>query len=371
MGGAVEKVWFALGKEFARRGHEIVHVSRAHPDLPAEERLAGVRHIRVGGFDQPRSLLWLKFLDLVYSRRVRRVLPEADILVTNTFWLPLTERRRRHGLIYVHVQRVPKGQMRFYTRAARLLAVSRAIADAIGAQAPALRSKVRVIPNPVPFEVDGVDVSRREKTILFVGRVHPEKGIALLLRALRLLPRTKFSDWKVKIVGPHEVRFGGGGEDFLRDMKELAAQSAIPVEWRGAVFEQAQLNAEYSAAAVFVYPSVAETGEAQPVAPLEAMANGCIPLVSALPAFRDYVEDGVTGSVFDHRGENGSERLAATLARLLELDPAARRKIADAARAKAAEFAVEPVAQRYLDDFESLLAAASNEMQDRHPLRHG
>jgi len=29
MGGAVEKVWFALGQEFARRGHEVVLVSRA------------------------------------------------------------------------------------------------------------------------------------------------------------------------------------------------------------------------------------------------------------------------------------------------------------------------------------------------------
>ena len=27
MGGAVEKVWFALGQEFARRGHEVVQIS--------------------------------------------------------------------------------------------------------------------------------------------------------------------------------------------------------------------------------------------------------------------------------------------------------------------------------------------------------
>ena len=65
MGGAVEKVWFALSQEFARRGHEVVLVSRALPELPRCETRAGVKHFRVRGFDTPRSLLWLKFLDLI------------------------------------------------------------------------------------------------------------------------------------------------------------------------------------------------------------------------------------------------------------------------------------------------------------------
>src|SRR5690349_23567907 len=111
MGGAVEKVWFALGREFARRGHEVVQISRKHPSLSATETIDGVRHIRLRGFDQPRSIVWLKFLDLVYSWRVRRVLPAADLLVTNTFWLPILERTPKHGLLYVHVARQPKGQM--------------------------------------------------------------------------------------------------------------------------------------------------------------------------------------------------------------------------------------------------------------------
>src|SRR5581483_3860572 len=181
MGGAVEKVWFALGQEFARRGHEVLLVSRRHPSLPRAERIDGVEHVRVSGFRQPRSLVLLKLLDLIYSLRVRRILPAADMLVTNTFWLPVIERTRRHGLVYVDVQRGPKGQMRWYAHAARLLAVSRAIADAIVLQAPELKAKVRVIPNPVPFPIDELPEAPRSKTILFVGRLHPEKGIELLL----------------------------------------------------------------------------------------------------------------------------------------------------------------------------------------------
>src|SRR5262245_37478120 len=82
MGGAVEKMWYSLAQEFARRGHDIAIVSRKLPDQPREEVAHGVRHLRVGGFNSPRSLVWLKFLDFVYSRRAMSILPAADLLVT-------------------------------------------------------------------------------------------------------------------------------------------------------------------------------------------------------------------------------------------------------------------------------------------------
>ena len=233
MGGAVEKVWFALGQEFARRGHEVVQISRTHSTLPQTENIEGVTHIRVPGFSQPRSMIWLKFLDLIYSWRVRRVLPPADILVTNTFWLPLLVRRRSRGLVYVHVQRGPKGQMRWYGHAARLLAVSRAIADAIIAEAPQLRDKVRVIPNALPFRLEPNSQVARTKSILFVGRIHPEKGLELFLRALSLLPDELKTEWRVRIVGSHQSQHGGGGDDFLRMLKEIAesGERDCRVDW--------------------------------------------------------------------------------------------------------------------------------------------
>jgi glycosyltransferase involved in cell wall biosynthesis len=311
-----------------------------------------VTHIRVAGFNQPRSIVWLKFLDLLYSLRVRRVLPPADILVTNTFWLPIVERTGRHGLVYVHVQRGPKGQMRWYAHVARVLAVSHAIADAVVAQAPELQPKVRVLPNPVPFDIDHASTADRSNTLLFVGRIHPEKGIELLLRTFASLPVEMLSKWKLKIVGPHETRLGGGGGYFLDAMKRLGT----PAEWLGPVFDEAQLRAHYRASAIFVYPSLAETGEAFPVAPIEAMANGCVVLVSDLPVFRDYIDNEMNGFVFE--GRRKEDALRDRLLGLLRLSDLERAKIGDAARAKAAEFALEPVAQRYLDDFASLLAQA-------------
>ncbi len=101
-----------------------------------------------------------------------------------------------------------------------------------------------------------------------------------------------------------------------RNRTEAAART---VEWTGPIFDEKNLTAEYRSAMLFVYPSVAETGEALPVAPLEAMANGCAPLVSNLLCFRDYIEDGVNGFVFDHRGENAQKTLAERLEAVLQL----------------------------------------------------
>ena len=355
LGGAVEKVWFALGPEFVRRGHEVVQISRTHPQLPERETIAGARHLRVRGYAQPRSILLLKWLDLLYSLRVRRVLPPAAILVTNTFWLPLLVRRKDRGRIYVHVQRGPKGQMRWYAHVARLCAVSRSIAAQIIAEAPQLREKVRVIPNALPFRIEENPRAVRDQTILFVGRIHPEKGIELLLRALPLLPRDLLTEWRVKIVGPHEIQLGGGGEAFLHRMQDLADNSGAQVEWLGPMFDSAALAAQYRAALLFIYPSIAETGEALPVAPLEAMAHGCAPLVSALACFRDYISDGVNGFIFDHRGPDPARNLAEPLARVLQLGREALAQTGLAARAKAAEFEIGKVAQEYLDDFAAIL----------------
>ena len=195
MGGAVEKAWWDLARQFASCGHQVALVSRRLPALPMRETIDGVQHLRVNGFDSPRSLFWLKFLDLRYSMRVKRILPDADIVVTNTFWLPLLLRNPKYGRMYVHVGRYPKGQMRFYNRAARLQAPSTAIANAIKQEAPQLESKISVIPYPVPQAARAAlpALSIRPKTVLFVGRLHPEKGIHLLIEAFVNGMRTIFA----------------------------------------------------------------------------------------------------------------------------------------------------------------------------------
>ena len=356
MGGAVEKVWFLLGQEFARRGHEVVQVSRRTSQFPNDEAIAGVRHVRVRGFDTPRSLLWLKILDLIYSIRVMSILPNADIIVTNTFWLPVLLRSSKRGRVYVHVARYPKGQMRFYGAAARLQAPSHAVARAIAQEAPGLSPKVKVVPYPAPGSTTAIappPLQQREKIVLFVGRVHPEKGVHLLVDAFAGEARTVFADWKLMIVGPVAEKFGGGGEDYLVNMRRRADSAGGQIDFRGSIFDPIALEQVFRRARLFVYPSLAERGESFGLAPLEAMAHGCAVLVSNLDCFHDFIQDGQTGFVFDHYSMNPAENLRDKIDNIIA-DEMLLARVADSGYRKASEYSLERVASQFLDDFNSL-----------------
>ena len=379
MGGAVEKVWFALSQEFARRGHEVVLVSRALPELPRSETRDGVRHLRVRGFDTPRLLLWLKFLDLIYSIRTMQVLfaslpfgrigpvadrtdsscgePTADIIVTNTFWLPILLRNSRHGRVYVHVARYPKGQMRFYGKAARLQTPSAAVAQAVAVEAPKLAQKITVIPYPAPGstgEREPPPFAQRERMILFVGRVHPEKGLDLLVAAFANAARTIFADWKLVIVGPTEKKYGGGGVPYLAALARAAELAQGRVTFRGPLFDPTALEREFRSAKLFVYPSLAEKGESFGLAPLEAMAHRCAVLVSNLDCFHDFIREGETGFVFDHRAANPADALHEKIEKALA-DETLLARVAEAGYRKSAEYSLPCIAGRFLKDFNSLV----------------
>ncbi|MCE0497504.1 MAG: glycosyltransferase family 4 protein [Methylacidiphilales bacterium] len=358
-GGAVEKAWFALGREFARKGHQVTHISRHIEGQPPREVQAGVEHHRVPGFDPPRNLLKLKLYDLIYSWRVKRLLkklPSADILVTNTFWLPILMRSKKWGRIYVHVQRFPKKQMRFYRHAARVQTVSRHVQKAILAQDPKLAGRVCTIPNPLNqrSEEFTMPLEQREKIILFVGRVHPEKGLDILLDAFAKMPSEILEAWKLYVIGPAETKYGGGGDLYLAALKRRSHEFADRVVWIGPLFNASELDHFYRRAALFVYPSLADRGEACPLAPVEAMAQGCPILVSDLECFSDVVSDGINGYRFNHLTPQPSQGLQEKLTALL-YQPEKLRMAGLEAYKKAQDYSLDRIAELYLQDFASLL----------------
>lgn len=356
MGGAVEKIWYVLAREFGRRGHQVTIVSRKMPDQPQDENRDGVRYLRVPGFNTPRSLIWLKFLDLIYSWRVMSILPVADILVTNTSSLPLLVHDRTRGKIYVHVGRYPKGQMRFYRRASRLQSPSNAVARAIAAEAPHLASKVSVVPYPAPKSTLSAPppIGRREKLILYVGRVHPEKGVHILIDAFLRGTRAALADWKLMIVGPTETKFGGGGEEYLAELRRSAAEAGEGVRFVGSIFDPTALEQTFRSARIFAYPSLAERGESFGLAPLEAMTHGCAVVVSSLDCFGDFIRDGETGFIFDHRLGDPVASLGEKL-ETLAVDEAVLARVAEAGCRKSEEYSLSRVADRFIADFSSLI----------------
>jgi glycosyltransferase involved in cell wall biosynthesis len=360
MGGAIEKSWFALAEEFVSRNHDVTIISRALPQFARHEIVDGVRYIRVRGFDTLRSLLSLKILDLAYSRRVRRVLPAADILVTNTFWLPLLVRDSSRGKIYVHVGRYPKGQMCLYGRAARLQAPSTEVADAIKREVPSSAKKVIAIPYPRPQTISAeapLPLEARAKIVLYVGRVHPEKGVHILVEAFARLRRSDFADWKLIIAGSTDSREGGGGEDYLRQLQQSAAVARDRIVFRGPIFDAAVLEGEFRTARIFAYPSLAARGETFGLAPLEAMTHGCAVFVSDLGCFRDFISPNETGFVFELDTADPADSLVHAFRQALS-DPMRLQRVAQAGRLKSEEFSSARVADKFLTDFESLTSDA-------------
>lgn len=349
----MEKRWFQLGKEFARLGHDVCQVSRSFEGLPSEEIIEGVRHMRVPGFSQPRDLFRLKFLDALYTRRACRILPkETEVIVTNTFWAPLLVPSRAGRLIYPDIARMPRGQCKFYRSAGRLRANSTPVAAAICSELPASQHhRVSLIPNPLPFTPAECDpMPGKRPILLYCGRVHPEKGLDLLLNAVDGLP----ADWEIRVVGPWEEAQGGGGASYLRQIQSLPGGRRT--RFIGPIFDPAALDAQYREASLFVYPSVAERGETFGLAPLEAMAWGCVPVVSDLDCFKDFIGDGENGRIFNHRGPDGPLRLGRILVELAS-DPAQRLGMAEQALRVRESHAPARIAQMFLDDFESALAS--------------
>jgi glycosyltransferase involved in cell wall biosynthesis len=155
-------------------------------------------------------------------------------------------------------------------------------------------------------------------------------------------------------VGPHDITQGGDGAEYLSELVRLAQPLGSLCSLAGPIFDKQELIKEYQAASVFVYPSLAQRGEAFGLAPLEAMAAGCAVVVSNLRCFDDFVQDGLTALKFDHRCSDPQASLTAKLALLVE-EPKLIEEIGINGNIAARKFQTSTIASRMLDDFESLL----------------
>jgi glycosyltransferase involved in cell wall biosynthesis len=351
-GGAIEKAWQALGEAFVRAGHEVTHISRLCDGLPQDEKIAGVKHRRIAGAEACANSIRLKIREFFYVWRARQSLPPADILVTHAFWAPLLFPQEKYGKIYVHVGRHPKGQMKLYRKAARLQAPSQAVARAVSTELVDEDARVRTIPYPLPFQVKHLlPFADRPKRVLYAGRIHPEKGVLELVQGWAKLSEPIQKEWSLRLIGPWREEQGGGGLAYKEEVKKSGVEN---VEIREPVFGENELIKEYQQARVFAYPSQASTGETFGLAVLEAMSCGCVPLVSSLECFKDFIEDGKNGYQLEAGREDPLESLAESMLRLIghtELE-----ELSNAAMKTAAHYQIDRVASQFLHDFEELLS---------------
>ncbi|MCF4120152.1 glycosyltransferase [Antribacter sp. KLBMP9083] len=180
-------------------------------------------------------------------------------------------------------------------------------------------------------------------TILFVGRLDPEKRVEELIRAVALLPRDLPA--RLEVVGDGARRAAWTA---LADELGVADR----VRFRGHVTDDELLEA-YAGADVFCMPGVAEL---QSLVTLEAMAAG-LPVVAAdAMALPHLVRPGANGELFQ---PGDVEELAGHLARLLG-DAALRERMGAASREIVAVHAIDAT----LGTFEALY----EKVLDREPV---
>ncbi len=362
--GAIEKVWWRLAETFRDRGHAVTMIGPDHPDLPRGDEIDGIPYRRLPLIDRGRSVKIDILRDLGWSRRAARLLPDADVTVTNCFWLPWLLRsprnriRRRIGVLNMHVQRFPKGQMRLYRGVDRISTVSQAIVDGIVGERSEFADRIALIGNPVDLSVFHPTTAPSATTngprrILYTGRIHPEKGLHLLVEAWHRL-RARGLDTTLRLVGPAGLGDGGGGDDYMRRLRSLAGDA--PFELPGGVADPTALADELRSADLYCYPSIAARGEASPVAPLEAMACGLPPVVADLPQYAAYIRNDETGLVF-RRGEAEIDEITAALERLAG-DAELRSRLSTNAIAAASRYGLDRIADAYLDEFATSIEAA-------------
>jgi glycosyltransferase involved in cell wall biosynthesis len=148
-----------------------------------------------------------------------------------------------------------------------------------------LSSPVAVIPN-------GVDVTPAEflktnevsetaaRTVLYIGRLHPKKGIDRLLNAWASVEEN-YPEWRLRIVGPSDGKYSAA-------LRRLASSLKLArVDFHDALFGEDK-NAAYRDADIFVLPSLDENFG---MVVAEALANGTPVIASKNTPWSGLVEE--------------------------------------------------------------------------------
>jgi len=95
-------------------------------------------------------------------------------------------------------------------------------------------SRIEVIPNAIELPPAGGAQQPRQRTVLFLGRIEPKKGVDILVRAFAAAGLAR--DWRLDIAGP------SWSDSYLAQLKTLVREGGIAdrVRFLGPVFGPAK-----------------------------------------------------------------------------------------------------------------------------------
>ena len=313
--GGVEKFWFTLGKQFKKSNNEVVFISKKTKKNQKNKLIDGILFKQIKGYLAPQNIFLRLFLDFLYTIKALSALPrDADIIVTNTFWSPIIFPFfvKKNTKIYVDVARMPKGQIFLYKFADRLRVNTHAVKkNIIKEVSSSLAKKIKVIPPSIPFKPQlNITPKDKKKLIVYLGRIHEEKGIEIFIKALKEI---NLDNWKVRIIGPWKIRDGGSGKDYRNFLVNQLKGKPVFIE---EPISSKNIFKLYRETSIFVYPSLA-VNETFGLSVAEFMSYGAVPIVSNLDCFKDFIHHNINGVIFNHKKFNSSLLLLNSLKKLM------------------------------------------------------
>jgi glycosyltransferase involved in cell wall biosynthesis len=144
-------------------------------------------------------------------------------------------------------------------------------------------SKLRVIVNPLNIDIKEIDFEKKQKTILFVGRISEfQKRLSLILEVWKIILNSKkYDDWNLKIVGD--------GEDLEIIKKKAKNLDRIYFEGRQ------KSESHFEKSNIFIMTS---SFEGFPMTLVESLKRGCVPVVmDSFRSLHDIIENNENGII--------------------------------------------------------------------------
>lgn len=352
-GGGVNSLLDSLTRELVRQGCSVTAYSPSSKELPSEDVIDGVKHVRLPGAERRASNFRNVVAGFPYAFRVRRALKSCDVLTCH-MWQGFIFTSNPRAKVLTHtIHRDPKKFLLFFSGFDRIYSGSDAVTEQAARVVPSLSAKMSTIYNCVDFREYCTPFQRipdNKIRFLYIGRISADKGLESFIRGFCRAAAIN-SNIYLQTVGP-KTQEGGGDPDLLIKLENLVKLQGCEgqVEFSDPVFNRDQLDYVIKGCDVVVLPSI--RGETLNMGILETMRYGRALLISDLPANRPLIMPGVTGLI----GRAGYERDWAE--RILEMASDQDRLVRFGYAAYnfgKKWFSTENVAAEYVRDFESLL----------------
>ncbi|MDO5464188.1 MAG: glycosyltransferase [Akkermansia sp.] len=364
--GGTERVTYCVSNSLQEKGHNIYYLSTdassedqkqlqatnyffINPELDIEERKKIIRELcqkhqidviinEWGTWDDfsifsKDVLLGTKIITCLHYDVYGVIKYKSNGRSTNPLKRLIVDSFSRLGINLYRVKRT----LEFRARYRKMLMVSDAVVVVTPIIAKQLKrltgihsEKIVPIFNPLPLEniVSTYDTASKEKMLLFVGRLSPEKNVDLLLKAwAKIAPR--YPEWKLEIAGSGNMQ-----DNLLQLVGEL---KILRVQFHGHVEDVGSL---YNRAEYLVLPSKHESFSC---VVLESMAYGCHPIVFDYPSAPVVIPNSRLGTRIKH----STKALAKAMSKAIQTNTSNREHMEEVA-AHLASFDMKRLANEWL-----------------------